>query len=368
MLNGEIVGEIEVPVFVQSAPVKLSKDIEDGLKKSDVIWVGTEAPNGRRRTVPAWFAYKNGKIYVLSQREPGPDEQTIPGRAGRGPARGDHAAQAPRHRAPGVLRGAAQARGPGVGGGREAARRQAEEPRRRAGRVADRAGGRRPTSSSSRPTSRSASLSDSPDGRRPPPPLRARDPAGPSRRGSAPAARRRAPAPARDARRSSRASAPAATEASAIGATRSCLPTACDGSTITGRCVSACATAIPARSSVLRVDGSNVRMPRSHRMISELPRCATYSAACSHSSIVIASPRFSITGLWVCRPPSAARSSARSGCPRGCSRRPRRRAPPGETSTTSTMIGRPVSRRHSARISSPRSPSPWNEYGDVRGL
>ena len=79
MLNGEIVGEIEVPVFVQSAPVKLSKDAEDGLKKSDVIWVGTESPNGRRRTVPAWFAYKNGKIYVLSQREPGPDEQTIPG-------------------------------------------------------------------------------------------------------------------------------------------------------------------------------------------------------------------------------------------------------------------------------------------------
>ena len=51
---------------------------------------------------------------------------------------------------------------------------------------------------------------------------------------------------------------------------------------------------------MLRVDGSNVRMPRSHRMISELPRWATYSAAWSHSSIVMASPRFSITGLWVC--------------------------------------------------------------------
>ena len=83
MLNGEIVGEIEVPVFVQSAPVKLSKDTEDGLKKSDVIWVGTEAPNGRRRTVPAWFAYKNGKIYVLSQKEPGPGRADDPGRAGR---------------------------------------------------------------------------------------------------------------------------------------------------------------------------------------------------------------------------------------------------------------------------------------------
>ena len=79
ILNGEIVGEIEVPVYVQSAPTKLPKDTEDGLKKSDVIWVGTESPNGHRRTIPAWFAYKNGKIYVLSQKEPGPDEQTIPG-------------------------------------------------------------------------------------------------------------------------------------------------------------------------------------------------------------------------------------------------------------------------------------------------
>jgi hypothetical protein len=79
MLNGEIVGEIEVPVYVQAAPAKLPKETEDGLKKSDVIWIGTESPNGRRRTVPAWFAYKNGKIYVLSQKESGPDEQTIPG-------------------------------------------------------------------------------------------------------------------------------------------------------------------------------------------------------------------------------------------------------------------------------------------------
>lgn len=79
MLNDEIVGEIEVPVYVQAAPTKLPKETEDGLRKSDVIWIGTEAPNGRRRTVPAWFAYKNGKIYVLSQKERGADEQTIPG-------------------------------------------------------------------------------------------------------------------------------------------------------------------------------------------------------------------------------------------------------------------------------------------------
>jgi hypothetical protein len=81
ILDGQVVGEIELPVYVQAAPAKLPKDTEDGLKKSDVVWVGVERA-GKRRTVPAWFAYKNGKIYLLSQREPGAEEQTIPGVAG----------------------------------------------------------------------------------------------------------------------------------------------------------------------------------------------------------------------------------------------------------------------------------------------
>ena len=29
--------------------------------------------------MPAWFAYRNGRAYVLSQMQPGPQEQTIPG-------------------------------------------------------------------------------------------------------------------------------------------------------------------------------------------------------------------------------------------------------------------------------------------------
>lgn len=78
ILDDEIVGEIEFPVYVQQAPTKLDKPTEDGLRKSDVIWVGTD-DGDRRRTVPAWFAYKNGKILVVSQREPGPEEQTVPG-------------------------------------------------------------------------------------------------------------------------------------------------------------------------------------------------------------------------------------------------------------------------------------------------
>jgi hypothetical protein len=74
IMDGQIVGELDFPVFVQTSPAKLSKETEDGLKKSDVIWV---AANGR--SAPVWFAYKDGKILMLSQREPGPAEQTVPG-------------------------------------------------------------------------------------------------------------------------------------------------------------------------------------------------------------------------------------------------------------------------------------------------
>jgi hypothetical protein len=77
ILDGQVVGEIELPVYVQASPAKLPKDTEDGLKKSDVIWIGVER-GGKRRTVPAWFAYKNGKIFVLSAKEPGA-EQSVPG-------------------------------------------------------------------------------------------------------------------------------------------------------------------------------------------------------------------------------------------------------------------------------------------------
>jgi hypothetical protein len=78
VIDGEIVGEIECPVFVQPAPTKLPKDIEDGLRGSDVIWVGPDQ-NGRSNAVPVWFVYRNGRIYVLSKNDPGPEEQTVPG-------------------------------------------------------------------------------------------------------------------------------------------------------------------------------------------------------------------------------------------------------------------------------------------------
>jgi hypothetical protein len=88
ILEDQVLGEIEVPVFLQAPERQLPKHIEDGLKRSDVIWIGVDANKGRElggrnalsgKVVPAWFAYRQGKIYVLSQREPGPQEQTVPG-------------------------------------------------------------------------------------------------------------------------------------------------------------------------------------------------------------------------------------------------------------------------------------------------
>jgi len=78
ILDGQIVGELEFPIYVQAAATKLPKGTEDGLKKSDVIWVGTEVGE-QRKLAPVWFAYKNGRIYLVSQRQPGPQEQTVPG-------------------------------------------------------------------------------------------------------------------------------------------------------------------------------------------------------------------------------------------------------------------------------------------------
>ncbi len=78
IVGDQILGEIEVPLYVQQAPTKLPKEVEDGLRKSDVIWVGVDH-GGNLTTAPIWFTYKNGRIYVVSRKEPGPEEQTVPG-------------------------------------------------------------------------------------------------------------------------------------------------------------------------------------------------------------------------------------------------------------------------------------------------
>ena len=56
------------------SPAEIPKEVEAGLKRSDIVWVGAGD-----RSAPSWFAYKNSRIYLVSQREPGGAEQTVPG-------------------------------------------------------------------------------------------------------------------------------------------------------------------------------------------------------------------------------------------------------------------------------------------------
>jgi len=78
LLDGEVLGQSEFQVVQQAAPDRFPKEFEDGLKKSDVAWIGVEY-KGKDVTVPAWFVYRNGRIFVLSSKEPSLDEQSIPG-------------------------------------------------------------------------------------------------------------------------------------------------------------------------------------------------------------------------------------------------------------------------------------------------
>src|SRR5207244_2360729 len=71
ILDDQVIGEVEVPVFLQEAPTSLPKHVEDGLKRSDVIWVGVPENERQRHRfpwqrkpipgpptlIPAWFAY-----------------------------------------------------------------------------------------------------------------------------------------------------------------------------------------------------------------------------------------------------------------------------------------------------------------------
>jgi hypothetical protein len=78
VLDGEVLGQTEFQVVLQAAPDKLPKELEDGLRKSDIAWIGVEY-EGKDVTIPAWFVYRNAKIFALSSLEPSLEEQTIPG-------------------------------------------------------------------------------------------------------------------------------------------------------------------------------------------------------------------------------------------------------------------------------------------------
>jgi hypothetical protein len=78
ILDGEVHGQTEFLVVLQAPSQKLPKEFEDGLKKSDVAWIGVEY-EGKDVAVPTWFVYRNGRIYALSSKEPSLEEQSIPG-------------------------------------------------------------------------------------------------------------------------------------------------------------------------------------------------------------------------------------------------------------------------------------------------
>ena len=77
-----------------SAPRSSPRRIEDGLKRSDAIWVGVEA-GGRRKPIPSWFVYRNGKDpRAVPAGARARRIETGAGHPGRIRARGRDAAQA----------------------------------------------------------------------------------------------------------------------------------------------------------------------------------------------------------------------------------------------------------------------------------
>lgn len=77
LIEGQIQAQASFQVLLSAAPTSLPKQVEEGLKKSDVIWVGG-GDNGDGRPVPTWFVYRQGRIYVLHGGEKS-GEQLIPG-------------------------------------------------------------------------------------------------------------------------------------------------------------------------------------------------------------------------------------------------------------------------------------------------
>ena len=77
VIDGEVQGQVEFQVLL-TVPPAVPADVEDAIKKSDVLWIGIES-NDRDRTLPVWFAYEGGRIYVLHAEDRDAGEQQIPG-------------------------------------------------------------------------------------------------------------------------------------------------------------------------------------------------------------------------------------------------------------------------------------------------
>jgi hypothetical protein len=78
LIDGEVQGQVEFQVVFQMASEKLAKEVEEGFRKTDVVWIGIER-DGADEVIPAWFAFQKGKVYVLHATNEAADEQRIPG-------------------------------------------------------------------------------------------------------------------------------------------------------------------------------------------------------------------------------------------------------------------------------------------------
>ncbi len=78
LIDDEVEGQVEFQYVLQQPPEKLPKELEDAFRKTDVIWVGVER-DGTDDTIPAWFAYHQGRVYLLHAVSGESDEQRIPG-------------------------------------------------------------------------------------------------------------------------------------------------------------------------------------------------------------------------------------------------------------------------------------------------
>jgi hypothetical protein len=83
LLEGELVAQVYPEVVPSDS--RQAAERSRTPKKSDVIWVGPPRPPPTEgdKTVPAWFAYKGGKIYVLSSGA-GTGGAGVPGVPGAG--------------------------------------------------------------------------------------------------------------------------------------------------------------------------------------------------------------------------------------------------------------------------------------------
>jgi hypothetical protein len=78
LIDGEVQAQVEFQVVLQQPPEKLPREVEDGFRKVDVIWVGVE-DDGRDRVAPVWFAYQKGKVYLIHATSEDAQEQRVPG-------------------------------------------------------------------------------------------------------------------------------------------------------------------------------------------------------------------------------------------------------------------------------------------------